>query len=564
MAKRVRLDSACHILPFPISFNYHLDMHKSAWSWILWLGCSVLAAGCGHSGAGTIHDRHTAALFNNAAAPEGSIRWEVVDRFRLVNQPGGTRELFRRYESYYETVYAQINDQGMLPTWWDAIAARYRDGYVKFDRWKVRLTAPFKGKCEWTIAGAVKTDTCEGHEVEVGKDGTQVSVRPVDGASLVEATVQPRDVLIASLGDSYAAGEGVPDLRGNWKVFPVWKESPVWMDERCHRSLFSAPGLATLMYAAVNPHVSVTHLTFACSGAEVKTGILQPYVGAAPGKHRFPLPSQIDALQAALEGTGRTPDILTFSGGGNDIGFADVVLAATLSDETKLALTIQRHVPVGEKSVRSALPLVQCALDNAGISPSRTTVLMTEYPNPTNLLKEKLAQTDSDVLNACGGKGNGTISFPPGLLTWMANVKKEELELITNRVASPLQNLLRTMSTQLGATLITGIDEDFRQHGFCAPGLNLATGHVRWVNTVRDSSNVVGGLSGSMHPNIRGQDSIARHLLEGIIRAECDSKRIAETDPVHASLCTGTAWKDRLPGYLKTQGATSPPSAMNP
>lgn len=534
-----------------------MDMHKSAWSWLLWLGCSVVAVGCGHSGAGIIHDQRTSRLFDRAAAPEGTIHWEVVDRFRLVNQTGGTRELFRRYESYYETVYAQINDQGMLPTWWDAIAAKYRNGYVRFDTWKVRLTAPFKGQCEWTIAGTVRTDACESYEVEVGKGETPVRARSADGA-LAEGTVQPRDVLIASLGDSYASGEGVPDVRGGWF------SSSIWMDERCHRSLFSGPGLATLMYAAVNPHVSVTHLTFACSGAEVKTGILQPYAGAAPGKHRIPLPSQIDALQAALEGTGRTPDILTFSGGGNDIGFADIVMAATVSDETKLAVAIQRHVPVGEKSVRSALPLVQCALSNAGISPSSTTLLMTEYPNPTNLLMEKLAQTDSDVRNACGSKDSGTISFPPGLTKWMVDIKKEELDLIRQRVASPLQELLREMSARLGATLVTGIDEDFNQHGYCAPGLNLATGHVRWLNTVRDSSNVTGGLTGSMHPNIRGQDSIARHLLEHIVDTECRTGRIAATDPVHASLCNGTAWQENLPGYRKTQGATPPPPAEAP
>jgi hypothetical protein len=536
-----------------------MDMHKFAWSWLSWLGCCFAAVGCGHSGAGTVHDELTATLLDKAAAPENALRWEVVDRFRLVKQPGGTRELFRRYESYYETVYAQINNQGMLDTWWDDIAARYRPGYLKVDTWKVRLAAPFQGDCEWSIAGAVKNWACEGYEVEVGRDATPVRVRQVDGSSFVEGTVQPRDVLIATLGDSYASGEGVPDLRS------TWYSSPVWMDRRCHRSLFSGPGLATLMYAALNPHVSVTHLTFACSGAEVKTGILQPYMGADPGKHRLPLPSQIDALQTALEEAGRTPDILTFSGGGNDIGFADIVMEATLSGETKLKLAIQRHVPVGEKSVRSALPLVQCALSNAGISPSRTTVLLTEYPNPTNLLvEEKLEEEDSDLRNYCGASGEGSISFTPGIVKKVLDVNRKELDLIQQRVATPLHQLLQTMKSRLEARFVTGIDEDFRQHGYCAYGLNLATGHVRWINTVRDSANVTGGLKGAMHPNIRGQDSIARHLLERIIETECHTGRISETEPFHESLCNGTDWQKNLPGYRKTQGMAKPPAPTAP
>jgi hypothetical protein len=381
-----------------------------------------MAMGCAGPKAFERHDQKTRALFDAQTTPaQGTIHWEVLNRFRLLKQDesesGGptseseqdpTRELFYRYESYHETVQTQVN-KPLLPTWWDVEKGQYAKGYLEPSHWRVRLTAPFAGnRCEWTIGAEspVPDKPCSGFEARVRKGEPKVSVRSQETGESAQGLVQPRDVLIASLGDSYASGEGVPDMRRyhGWK-FWNWVDAQ-WMDKTCHRSLFSGPGLAALMYAAINPHVSVTHVTFACSGAELKAGILHPYAGAEPKRRGTLLPSQIEALQAALAGTGRTPDFLTLSAGGNDVGFADIVSVAVFDGKEEVRKTIAERVLPGAESVRAALPVVRCALATAGVEPSRTTVLLTEYPDPTRLLRLEaaIATATPKQRSECGGR----------------------------------------------------------------------------------------------------------------------------------------------------------------
>ncbi|MFT3765077.1 MAG: hypothetical protein QM820_06120 [Minicystis sp.] len=263
-----------------------------------------------------------------APARADGIAWEIVDRFRLLKQRGATEELFRRYASYYASVRTQVNDAGVLETHWnagDGHDGHYDEDYLRIAGWQVRLTAPATGQCVWAIGSPPTTDEgpCQGHVRRVGVGETRIAVRPKSGSDQTWTTVvHPRDVLIATLGDSYASGEGVPDLRG-FMFTPAR-----WMDDRCHRSLFSGPGLAALMYAKVNPHVSVTHLTFACSGAQLQAGLLHGYDGQVPPRGAKPLPPQAKELNRVLREGGRTADYVTLSFGGNDLGFSDIVTTA--------------------------------------------------------------------------------------------------------------------------------------------------------------------------------------------------------------------------------------------
>jgi hypothetical protein len=74
-------------------------------------------------------------------------------------------------------------------------------------------------------------------------------------------------------------------------------------------------------------------------------------------------------------------------------------------------------------------------------------------------------------------------------------------------------------------------------------------GNVRWINTVTDSETILHDRDGAMHPNIRGQDSIGRHILEEIIHTECALGRVSPADYVHARLCDGATWQSDLPGF---------------
>jgi hypothetical protein len=96
-----------------------------------------------------------------------------------------------------------------------------------------------------------------------------VTIRRPDGtATQLAETVQVRDVLIASIGDSFASGEGNPDRPTDWSFLKAqpnrpWGSDlqnrwlgrgpqvkgvgePHWWDAACHRSFYSQHLIAAL------------------------------------------------------------------------------------------------------------------------------------------------------------------------------------------------------------------------------------------------------------------------------------------------------------------------------
>ena len=64
---------------------------------------------------------------------------------------------------------------------------------------------------------------------------------------LTSRTVVVKDLLIVSIGDSAASGEGNPDKAQQMHWSGLWVNAgPVWKDERCHRSVNEGPAQAAL------------------------------------------------------------------------------------------------------------------------------------------------------------------------------------------------------------------------------------------------------------------------------------------------------------------------------
>jgi hypothetical protein len=96
-------------------------------------------------------------------------------------------------------------------------------------------------------------------------------------------TVNPRDYLVVSMGDSYGSGEGNPDVAQKFATDPIFghqlpwiQRGPRWEDKRCHRSAKAGPAQAALQMEGADPHSSVTFLSFACSGANVEATSWDP------------------------------------------------------------------------------------------------------------------------------------------------------------------------------------------------------------------------------------------------------------------------------------------------
>ena len=467
-------------------------------------------------------------MSGDASARSPGIDWAIVDPYRLVIGRGATDELNRRFDSYYETVATQ-DDYQALDTAWDPKNQTYAPHYLDVSTWQIKLAVPSEGTCAWTVGSASSTDgPCAGFAAAV-ETGTRVGVRMPDGKAL-SVTVEPRDVLIASLGDSYASGEGVPDVRASRS------HDAIWMDRRCHRSLFSGPALAALLYTRMNPHVSVTHLSFACSGARFRDGIIgNGYQGIVRVPGLRPLKAQIDELFDALDLAHRSPDFLTISGGGNDFGFGDIVTAAALDEHAKLKRLLSQVPGRGHDLIDASSVLGGTLAKRLPLSPER--VLLTEYPNPTNVfvVPEGAQQTEAKMTSVCGERSAHVMRFIPSPISGIFTITHAEIEEMNRLVQAPLSQVTDAMAAKLGATRVVGIDQDFEGHGFCAPGLFGAAKRVRWINTVSDSEHVIGSRTGSMHPNIRGQASFARHIVDYVRKAECASHAV--DDAVRARMC---------------------------
>ena len=221
----------------------------------------------------------------------------------------------------------------------------------------------------------------------------------IGGRQVAEVLTRVRDLFIVGMGDSFASGEGNPDVPvrfsperitdygvgsnkaeltgypsriGDWKEIGDRKfleENPRWQEQACHRSLYSHQLRAALQLAIEDPHRAVTFVGMACSGAETVFGLFLSYKGhewvpnppelsqisaiadaQCGGKEAraYDLPEAYHMNQRMPELKGglvlrkcdanksRKIDLLFLSIGGNDVGFARLVANAVLADSSLL------------------------------------------------------------------------------------------------------------------------------------------------------------------------------------------------------------------------------------
>jgi hypothetical protein len=213
-------------------------------------------------------------------------------------------------------------------------------------------------------------------------------VLPDGTAQRLVADIAVRDVLIAGMGDSIAAGEGNPDrpvrlsdggfcfrrfLGGNLSEYyrpgragyggnrscvvegsdphaDAWaRQSARWHSGPCHRSLYSYQMRAALALAIENPHLAVTFIPLACSGATISTGFLGSQVisecpnpgtnTACAGTVRAQIASLAEALKTAKRHRGdRNLDLVMLTIGANDIKFSGLVADVIIEARTERAL----------------------------------------------------------------------------------------------------------------------------------------------------------------------------------------------------------------------------------
>ena len=232
-------------------------------------------------------------------------------------------------------------------------------------------------------------------------DGAKVTV-DIERREVAETSVRVRDLFVVAMGDSFGSGEGNPDIpvrfsreraadygsadpkrsgptllgfparAGNWRQIgdkEFLSNGARWIDQACHRSLYSHQMRAALQLAVEDPHRAITYVGVACSGAEVVHGLFLRYKGnewvpnppalsqisavaeAQCGAKEAPMQDlpeayhmngKIDALQGGLvlrkcpADSARKIDLVMISVGGNDVGFSRLVANAVLADDANL------------------------------------------------------------------------------------------------------------------------------------------------------------------------------------------------------------------------------------
>src|SRR4029450_9464341 len=223
------------------------------------------------------------------------------------------------------------------------------------------------------------------------------------GTQRLAAEIAVRDIFIAGLGDSIASGEGNPDRpialadegfcfrsylgtaaaqyyrpsRAGYKggraceapdTLPVWqRQSALWFNPACHRSLYSYQTRTALALAVRYPQIAVTYLPLACPGATIADGLFgsqrardclpsKSGSGACQGTVNAQLAELRDALTAAKRRQpDRKLDLVLLSVGANDIYFFGLVADVSVDNTTERALFRRSGVMASVDDARSCV-----------------------------------------------------------------------------------------------------------------------------------------------------------------------------------------------------------------
>jgi lysophospholipase L1-like esterase len=222
-----------------------------------------------------------------------------------------------------------------------------------------------------------------------------------DAPQRVASEIMVRDIFIAGLGDSIASGEGNPDRpialsdegfcfrsylgtagaqyyrpsRAGYKggraceapdSLQMWQQqSALWFNSACHRSLYSYQTRTALALAVQYPHIAVTYLPLACTGATIPDGLFggQRARECPPTKStgcQTTVNAQLAELRDAVAAAKRRQpdrnlDLVLLSIGANDIGFSGLVADVIVDTPTERVLFRRTGVMGSVEDSRAAL-----------------------------------------------------------------------------------------------------------------------------------------------------------------------------------------------------------------
>lgn len=429
--------------------------------------------------------------------------------------------------------------------WWDpagcnaalARLARARDAEATAKANRERAVAAHD-TAQQDLARAVAALPQEGFdyargvlEARVALLRSRLDVATVALQGVQKTAAKAQVILKAALGPLSTLADGLKahwqdSVRVSGRLIDHWPyfELPHRYSQ-CHQSKFSGQALAALQIEKDDPKTSVTFIHLACSGATVTKGLLEDGDGLEqPRSGDIKPPPQVE--RAAYLAGGREVDAFVTSIGGNDVGFAkliqhcvlrepcylpnperlsdaeiDVFCGAFQEGQEALGAVL---VPNCQDWMRDGRDLFKDAegdffnkLDDLpglyaqvqeriqefwpGLPADR--MFLTQYPMVTRDHKDAL----------CGFEQDPRTNMPfvtTGEILWAEQV-----------VAASLNRTIEDQEAALGWTVVKGIDEAFRLHGYCSDS--------GWLVRIRESLRKQLGPTGIAHPNDVGHRAYA-------------------------------------------------------
>ncbi|MCR6712939.1 MAG: hypothetical protein NVV57_09725 [Demequina sp.] len=379
-------------------------------------------------------------------------------------------------------------------------------------------------------------DHCQGPTIEVHSGDTptvRLEVRDDHaGRAVTSREIAPKDLVVVSLGDSVASGEGSPlrDQSGTAEV--------AWTDRSCHSSPYAGPALAAKQLEDADPHTAVTFVQLACSGAAIVDTFDDPSHRKGPGDADDPStggvkdayagvehaktcdspgtpcpsqrPSQLTQMQQLLGP--RDADAVLVSVGANDVRFSGTLKSCLLPPIALPGLIngCNDGAAAGEHDSRmDELPAryqqLANGFDAASVDPA--TVHITEYFDPTG---DKYGVSNL----RCVGKPEGlpALDVPTaGLWALASNVDlitDSEAIWARSHVVAGLNGAVRDAASGHGWDYVGGITSRFATHGYCSD--------EPWIVRLGESVTKQHDEFGAFHPNKAGQevygDALYTHL----------------------------------------------------
>lgn len=384
--------------------------------------------------------------------------------------------------------------------------------------------------CEWTLPNGVHriSEGCVSNVIFPGEGPFPVTltVRDLNGIPSSEThEVTIRNVIIASIGDSIASGEGSPDVSAAGAI-PVR-----WWNRRCHRSLLSGPALTARALEDVDQRTSVTFISRACSGARIVEGLTEPYGGieavadtvpntVGDGDRDANLTPQIEAVRSQVGS--RQADALLVQIGMNDARFSSVILKCAKiegigqvdrSDCYDAIVTADMAVLALGGSGPASYARVADKVRDLTKSPSR--VYVSDYPDPTRITMTVLC--DEIILEGAVDDQTGGWNLVPSAIT-LGQTFGDDAILDASDIAwasagflRPANLAIETSASTWGWTYVPGVSAAFIGRSMCSAN--------RAFVQYNESLERQGNKEGVFHPNLVGQRIYASHICPVVARA---------------------------------------------